>query len=712
MAAGLVAFASLLGSGYALQKKTNDIDQPRLPKGEIPTTNTLLSSTGVDNANAILKQRATNAYNNPQTYIKTNTKQLDTMHKGYYSTLADIYMTADDFKHANMTPSFGSTVRQNLNPNANNALMETFTGIGDTFQDKKEIGSMFGPQKGLSNVNGQDNTLNFAQSRIVMPKFQNNIFPLQQVKVGPGIGEGYVSQPSGGFQQPATLDILKTAKGIDELRVATKPQVTYSHPVVTGSAHIKSRGTVATVVKQHTETFTEMPFTYQVPSGGVAKETKYGCFVAPDTDRGHEEEYLAPAASKDKAPKQYSEVQGDRRDEVREGTLGPAHRAREGNGDDYGRRYTHVPMTTRELTVECSAPGMLTALVKAIIAPLQDVLKPSNNEFNILAAREFGNLQAQTPAKATVYDPSDVAKVTMKETMLHDSENLNLKGPDRGYVVDPSDVAKTTIKETLIHDTHTGIATGNRCIAVYNSDAARTTVRETLPQTDGTVNLKGAEKGVLPFNDKARVTVRETTIRPARAGNITTMADGDGYMLQNFDMRHTQRLTTSQGTADASKRNQGYDVANPLAKFVQRQVMCDNDYYGVAGEANSKEMMSYLAGENARIEQTKEMTLVGRPMTFSGPKQVVNKGMIGTVLDRQEGGCNVALGNPHGHNKIVGRDMVAMPMTRQDYVDGDRIERHMMDQLRSNPLALPAWQQGAPLASTKQCNTQKQTLRQ
>eukprot|EP00798_Chlamydomonas_sp_ICE-L_P019651 gene19651-26337_t len=245
-----------------------------------------------------------------------------------------------------------------------------------------------------------------------------------------------------------------------------------------------------------------------------------------------------------------------------------------------------------------------------------------------MAERDFGNIQPQIPMKATIYDPTDIAKTTIKETTIHDAELTNLKGPERNYVIDPDKHrARTTIKETLVHDEHTGVLTGRRCMA---ADAAKQTVRETLDEVDTNANIRGPTKTTAPFSGKARVTVKETTIREARAGNVGTMGQGDGYKTTSFDVKCTQRNTTSKeysGIADNSKFNQGYDIANVEAKYTQKQVLCDTEYFG-AGDSSAKEMMSYLADENSHVNDSKEMTLVGlqgqqRPFgnTFSGPAQ-------------------------------------------------------------------------------------------
>ena len=50
------------------------------------------------------------------------------------------------FTHNNMVPFFGSKVRQNVDELSTIPIMETFTGMSDTYQRKKEIQPLFEPQ--------------------------------------------------------------------------------------------------------------------------------------------------------------------------------------------------------------------------------------------------------------------------------------------------------------------------------------------------------------------------------------------------------------------------------------------------------------------------------------------------------------------------------------------------------------------------------------
>lgn len=54
--------------------------------------------------------------------------------------------------------------------------------------------------KNLGNVNGMENQDDFLKDRMAAPRVRNNELPFDQVRVGPGLGQGYTDRPTGGFQ--------------------------------------------------------------------------------------------------------------------------------------------------------------------------------------------------------------------------------------------------------------------------------------------------------------------------------------------------------------------------------------------------------------------------------------------------------------------------------------------------------------------------------
>jgi len=119
-----------------------------------------------------------------------------------------------NFTHNNMTPFFGGSIKQNVDDFANKEMFENYTGTNTLYQKKSEIAPMFKPKTNVSNPYGIQSLDGFMNDRYIVGNKRNNIAPLEQIRVGPGLNKGYESTPSGGFQQIDTRDYVlpKTTK--------------------------------------------------------------------------------------------------------------------------------------------------------------------------------------------------------------------------------------------------------------------------------------------------------------------------------------------------------------------------------------------------------------------------------------------------------------------------------------------------------------------
>ena len=162
-----------------------------------------------------------------------------------------------------------------------------------------------------------------------------------------------------------------------------------------------------------------------------------------------------------------------------------------------------------------------TSIIKAIVAPILDGVKLSKKQYTIDVARETGGNVSSEVNKATVYDPiNHIAKTTVKETTVHDSQNTNLKGSDGTYSA-LHDGAKTTVKETTVHDSQNTNLKGNDGTYSALHDDAKTTVKETIIHDSQMLNLKGTvEETYKNYDDVMRTTVKETTPTTDNIRNI------------------------------------------------------------------------------------------------------------------------------------------------------------------------------------------------
>jgi hypothetical protein len=156
--------------------------------------------------------------------------------------------------HSNEVPFFGASVTQSMYSGATNGILDNHSGAGKEYFQKREVKSMFDAKPATGNPFGNSNESEFMQSRMVTGQRLNNVFPIDQVQVGPGINDGYTNIPKGGFQQQEMRE-YSMPKTTDEIRVVGNEKVSYEPPVVQGASNIKQPGIQADVKKNKPDRF-------------------------------------------------------------------------------------------------------------------------------------------------------------------------------------------------------------------------------------------------------------------------------------------------------------------------------------------------------------------------------------------------------------------------------------------------------------------------
>ena len=157
--------------------------------------------------------------------------------------------------HNNMVPFFGAKVTQNMRTGATNSILDTFAGTGNEYFQKREVAAFYDVVPGQGLPFGNQNESDFFQSRMVAGTNMNNVFPIEQTRVAPGINDGYNNLGSGGYQQFNATQEFAKPRTTDELRTANKPKLTYDAPVIPGSHFITQPGLQAPVLKNRPDTF-------------------------------------------------------------------------------------------------------------------------------------------------------------------------------------------------------------------------------------------------------------------------------------------------------------------------------------------------------------------------------------------------------------------------------------------------------------------------
>jgi hypothetical protein len=607
-----------------------------------------------------------------------------------YKSLSGQYLSPGQFAHNNMTPFYGSTLKQNLGENSSKTLLEAYTGVSDTYRPKREVGneSFSDQSRGVGNVFGAQNANDSYQERIVRPTAQNNTFPIPQVQVGPGIGEGFGSAPTGGYHQFEVQDSLRT-QTVDDLRPVLNPdpnalgmtdrgKATFEGRTVPGKMG-DARGMQSEHVKNRPDTFQERDESMLFrTTGAVVKPGIQGAFNMPNTDRAStSREVMGGAFASDRLARSAEPtVLPSRRPELDADQPGPASLTGTGLGTqyDHGKSGMLVFPNERDNTATKVQAGNVTTAVKAMFSPIVDIVKPSKKQLHVNNPRAFGHMSIQIPNKPTIYNPNDVARTTLKETLIHDGMDGGrgtVTGGKRLYVYDPEAIARTTGRETLDP-------------APRAANVAPTTQRARMRPQPG---------------DVVRTTIKETMVSVERLnGNIDSMAKGGAYETTKYEARVTNKQITSDNQyfshGENERKGQGY-LTNPQEARITGKEATNVEYFGAGQTQEGKRPMSQASAQASETNAAREETLSGRAPTPSGPKQH-NAGVALHEPRERLADSTARFASPLAQAPLATRgDSFTKSKFGDSEQDDGRLDPGLLSALKDNPYALRRHHTGA-----------------
>jgi hypothetical protein len=471
-----------------------------------------------------------------------------------------------EFTHLNMQPFYSGRVKQNLNPRANQSILDNYTGSASLQFSKREIEPLFKndqPDMGLpiGAPNKTKEMRDYVESTLNQIIRKDNELPFDQIRTGPGLNKGYTSEPSGGFNQAEKNEILKRYMNVDETRVATNPKHTYKGRILPAKGINTERGINGEVRKYKPDDFyiNKNGERNLVTTGAYIKDRVRPQPIDRHTARAQTtvDYYGAGGGNKDRvAAHTFQKEQYDHTmlnvQQLGTEQMGPAFavdttrqnanaNSKSGDGKDvgdYGRGGYENKKNERTFTEPRTHGLNITREVKSIIAPLLDIFRRTRKENVIGNPRPYGNFGNTAPSAQVYFDPNDTTRTTIREiTGATDYIGAPTNVDQHEiYYFDPTDIAKPTVRET----------------------------------TAGTNYVGGA-------NYQAHT------------------GDGGGYKTANYVMEPTNRQTTQ-----------------------------NNEYVGVAKSDDAP--TSYEASYNAHLNPNKEEIARGRAPTAQGPKVNLDKG--------------------------------------------------------------------------------------
>jgi len=345
-----------------------------------------------------------------------------------FESLTGNVVKSSSLEHNNMVPFFGSKVTQSSDIKGYEGLLDTYTGSGNNSVKKQGIAPMFKPEAGLTHINGTPNNTQYIQDRMkdALTSKMNNVKPWQEIQVGPGLGKGYSSQGSGGFNSGMEQRNKYMPKTVDQLRASTNPKVTYGGQILgaysgNGLANSANKAMIGKVEKnrpdRHYENSADRWFT--TTGQEKAQTARSAVVLQPENRTTTTREYFGNAADREgEGTYQPGHYRGTHKQQLKSENVGVAtdSGAWGATPQDYGKKGYKARTNARTFTSERTQLGAAGALVNALTAPLMDMLRPSRKENVIGNMRPMGNASGRGGVmNEPVWNPADTPAHTIKE---------------------------------------------------------------------------------------------------------------------------------------------------------------------------------------------------------------------------------------------------------------------------------------------------------
>ena len=339
-----------------------------------------------------------------------------------FESLTGNIVNPNNFKHNNQQPFFGAKTTQNIEQGYE-GLLDTYTGMGSQQNQKQAQAPLFKPESNMTHVHGAPISPDFIQDRqrSVLTHKMNNVKPWTSIKVAPGLGKGYTSEGSGGFNAGMAKK-KKTPKTVDQLE-PTNPKVTYAGQIL-GAYKPQQQQSIDTqpkLSKNRPDTTFEHGESRWFTTTGIekAQKARSSVILQPENRITTTREYFGNAADREgEGTYQAGHFRQSHKQQLKSENMGGAVKdGAWGNSDNnYGKEGFRAGPNARMLTSERSSLGIAGTVVSALTAPLLDLLRPTRKQNVIGNMRPMGNVQGVNGNHAEpVWNPNDTPAPTIRE---------------------------------------------------------------------------------------------------------------------------------------------------------------------------------------------------------------------------------------------------------------------------------------------------------
>lgn len=503
---------------------------------------------------------AVNQYDGPEVYtdkyfnpMRSPLTTKDIMHGDRrYESLTGDKVDASYFKHANMTPYFGSNVRTPLTDgNTNESVLDNMVGAGSQIQNKTEQSPLFSPSENLKWSHGAPNQTDFIRSRMNVSQRMANVKPFQEERVGPGLN----GQSSAGYNSGMMARETWLPKTVDELRVANNPKASHLLLGHEGPAmsHITNLGLLGQMEKNRPERAYETgPERYITTTGLEKGQTLHSVPIERHVNRATATaSYTGIAGASN--PEMYvdGEYMPSRHIDLGPVPLHPANAvgrsgAREG---EYGIHGKMAYPNNRTITRTDDYFGAVGGAFGSVVSPLLDMLRPSRRENTIGSLRPYQNPSSRVQ-NSYLFNPADRPAPTLREMTEQSKNHLNVNSGQRGgaYAVSEHQPAFTTRQQTgdFYYSGIAGGGEGHKQVRTYDAEYAQRNndiksstidgrmVPGNMSLMQGDINMSSKPKDVFMRNNRPIA----PTSMPYQSPDVSSMGrlQGSAPLYQTIQM--------------------------------------------------------------------------------------------------------------------------------------------------------------------------------
>ena len=369
------------------------------------------------------KKNTADNYYNPGNYEALQLSNKET--RNTFESLSGKEIRYGEITHNNQVPFFGSSVTQSTSGN-NESILDKYTGSGTQKIAKQGVAPLFKPQKDMNWTHGMPSTTDYMQSRMksVLTQKMNNTKPWKEIRVAPGLNQGYTEKGSGGFNSGMGARDTWRPKNVDDLRAKTNPKMQFGGQFL-GAYKPNQIGVHGRVEKNRPDTYYVNSENRWLTTTGVEKkQTARGKIALKPENRAYQtREYFGggvPDGNGTYVERNYNKSE---KPQFKSANLGPAT-SRDGwdvKGVDKDMREIqqegYRPLAnSRSLTKQQKELGPVSRGFKAMVTPILDVLRPSRKQNVIGNKRPMGNANGKwNVSNNVVWNPANKAKTTIKE---------------------------------------------------------------------------------------------------------------------------------------------------------------------------------------------------------------------------------------------------------------------------------------------------------